>query len=88
MLYAENVSSIMFDVSCLMFCLASVCDFFTKANLKQKNETRFSSSGNYYIYVQPNFKTESKSRFINFFRFGAKLWNAIPNEFLQLQRSF
>ena len=29
-------------------------------------------------------KTESKSRF--FFRFGTKLWNAIPNEFRQLSK--
>ena len=80
---------IFYNVWCLLpDVLTFVCGFSIKANSKHKNETRFSSSRNYYIYVQPNFKTESKSRFFNFFRFGAKLWNAIPNEFRQLQRSF
>ena len=45
MLYAEKVSSIMFDVSCLNVPSNS-CDFFAKANSKHKHETRFSSSGN------------------------------------------
>ena len=43
MLYAERVSSIMFDVSC-MNAPSNICDFFTKANSKHKHETRFSSS--------------------------------------------
>ena len=59
MLYAEKVSSIMFNVSC-MNAPSKICDFFTEANSKHKHETRFSSSGNYYVQ---NFKTESKSRF-------------------------
>ena len=51
MLYAEKVSSIMFDVSC-MNAPSNICDFFTKANSKHKHETRFSSSGNYYAQFQ------------------------------------
>ena len=82
MLYAENVggkvSSIMFDVSC-MNAPSNICDFFTKANSKHKHETRFSSSGNYYVQTSRlNLNQDS------FSRFGAKLWNAIPNEFRQL----
>ena len=45
MLYAEKVSSIMFDVSCLNVPSNSR-DFFVKTNSKHKHETRFSSSGN------------------------------------------
>ena len=52
MLYAEKVSSIMFDVS-YMNAPSNICDFFTKANSKHKHETRFSSFG----------KTKSKSKF-------------------------
>ena len=48
MLYVEKVSSIMFDVSC-MNAPFNICDFFTKAYSKQKRETRFSLSGNYYV---------------------------------------
>ena len=59
MLYAEKVSSIVFDVS-YMNAPSNIFDFSPKANSKHKHETRFSSSGNYYV---PNFKTESKSRF-------------------------
>ena len=78
MLYAEKVSSIMFDVSC-MNAPSNICDFFTKANSKHKHETRFSSSGNYYVQTSRlNLNQDS------FSRFGAKLWNAIPNEFRQL----
>ena len=40
-LYAEKVSSIMFDVSCLN-APSNICDLFTKANSKHKYETRFS----------------------------------------------
>ena len=43
MLYAERVSSIMFDVSC-MNAPSNICDFVTKANSKHKHETGFSSS--------------------------------------------
>ena len=78
MLYDEKVSSIMFDVSC-MNAPSNICDFFTKANSKHKHETRFSSSGNYYVQTSRlNLYQDS------FSRFGAKLWNAIPNEFRQL----
>ena len=78
MLYAEKVSSIMFDVSCMN---APICDLFTKANSKHKHETRFSSSGNYYVQTSRlNLNQDS------FSRFGAKLWNAIPNEFRQLSK--
>ena len=78
MLYAEKVSSIMFDVSC-MNAPSTICDFFTKANSKHKHETRFSSSGNCYVQTSRlNLNQDS------FSRFGAKLWNAIPNEFRQL----
>ena len=77
MLYAEKVSSIMFDVSC-MNAPSNICDFFTKANSKHKHETRFSWSGNYYVQTsRPNQNQGS------FSSFGAKLWNAIPNEFRQ-----
>ena len=81
MLYAEKVggkvSSIMFDVSC-MNAPSNICDFFTKAYSKHKHETRFSSSGNYYVQTSRlNLNQDS------FSRFGAKLWNAIPNEFRQ-----
>ena len=84
MLYAEKVggkvSSIMFDVSC-MNAPSNICDFFTKANSKHKHETRFSSSGNYYVQTSRlNLNQDS------FSRFGAKLWNAIPNEFHQLSK--
>ena len=66
MLYAEKVSSIMFD-SC-MNAPSNICDFFTKANSKHKHETRFSSSGNYYV------QTSRLNLNQDFFsRFGAKL---------------
>ena len=83
MLYAGKVSSIMFDVSC-MNAPSNICDFFTKANSKYKHESRFSSSGYYYVQTsRVNVNQDS------FSRFGAKLWNTIPNEFRQLlQRSF
>ena len=77
MLYA-----IMFDVSC-MNAPSNVCEFFffTKSNSKYKHETRFSSSGNYYVQTSsPNLNQDS------FSKFGAKLWNAIPNEFRQLSK--
>ena len=68
----------MFDVSC-MNAPSNICDFFTKANSKHKHETRFSSSGNYYVQTSRlNLNQDS------FSRFGAKRWNAIPNEFRQL----
>ena len=67
MLYAEKVSSIMFDVSC-MNAPSNICDFFTKANSKHRHETRFSSSGNYYVQTSRlNLNQDS------FSRFGAKL---------------
>ena len=60
---------------------SNICDFFTKANSKHKHETRFSSSGNYYVQTSRlNLNQDS------FSRFGAKLWNAIPNEFRQLSK--
>ena len=53
MLYAEKVSSIMFDVSCLnLNAPSNSCDFFAKANSKHKHETRFSSSGNYLAFFR------------------------------------
>ena len=80
MLYAEKVSSIMFDISC-MNAPSNVCDFFTKANSKHKHETRFSSSGNYYVQTsRMNLNQDS------FPRFGAKRWNAILNELRQLSK--
>ena len=80
MLYAEKVSSIMFDVS-YKNAPPNICDFFTKANSKHKHETRVSSSGNYYVQTSRlNLNQNS------FSRFGAKLWNAIPNEFRQLPK--
>ena len=48
MLHAEKVFSIMFYVSCLN-APPNICDLFTKANSKHKHETRFSSSGIYYV---------------------------------------
>ena len=60
---------------------SNICDFFTKANSKHKHETRFSSSGNYDV------QTSRLNLNQDFFsRFGAKLWNAIPNEFRQLSK--
>ena len=84
MLYVEKVggkvSSIMFDVSCLN-APSNICDFFNKANSKHKHETRFSSSGNYYVQTSRlNLNQDS------FSRFGAKLWNAFPNEFRDLSK--
>ena len=80
MLYAEKVSSIMFDVSC-MNAPSNICDFLTKANSKHKHETRFSSSGNYYVQTSRlNLNQDS------FSRFGAKLWNAISNELHRLSK--
>ena len=79
-LYAEKVSSIMFDISC-MNAPSNVCDFFTKANSKHKHETRFSSSANYYVQTsRMNLNQDS------FSRLRAKRWNAIPNEFRQLSK--
>ena len=43
MLYAEKVSSIVFDVSC-MNAPSNICDFSNKANSKHKHETGFSLS--------------------------------------------
>ena len=68
----------MFDISC-MNAPSNICDFFTKANSKHKHETRFSSSGNYYAQTS---RLNQNQGF--FFSFGAKLGNAIPNEFRQL----
>ena len=77
MLYAEKVSSIMFDVSCVN-ALSSICNFFTKAKSKQKHETRFSSSENYYVQIsrlnlnqdsfsslELNFGTQFLTNFVN-----------------------
>ena len=81
MLYAEKVSSIIFDVSC-MNAPSNICDLFTKANSKHKHA--WDQGFFVWKYVQ-NFKTESKSRF--FFQVcRAKLWNEIPNEFRQLSK--
>ena len=72
----------MFDVSCVN-APSNICDFFTKANSKHKHETRFSSSGNYYVQTSRlNLNQDS------FSRFGAKLWNAIPNEFRKIFHDF
>ena len=72
MLYAEKVSSLMFDVCCMN----------AQSNIMHKHETRFSSSGKYYVQTSRlNLNQDS------FSRFGAKRWNAIPN-FVNLQRSF
>ena len=80
MLYAEKVSSVMFDASCLN-TPSNICDLFTKANSKHKDETRFFWSGNHYAQTsRPNQNQGS------FSSFGAKLWNAIPNEFRQLSK--
>ena len=63
MLYAERVSSIMIDISC-MNTPSNICDFFTKANSKHKHETRFSSSGNCYVQTSRlNLNQDSISRF-------------------------
>ena len=60
---------------------SNVCDIFTKANSKHKHETKFSSSGNYYVQTSRlNLNQDS------FSMFGAQLWNAIPNEFRQLSK--
>ena len=80
LLYAEKVSSIMFDVSC-MNAPSNICDCFTKANSKHKHETRFSSSGKYYVQTSTLNRNQD-----SFSRFGAKLWKGIPNEFRQLSK--
>ena len=60
---------------------SNICDCFTKANSKHKQETRFSSSGNYHV------RTLRLNQNQGFFsKFGAKLWNTIPNEFHQLSK--
>ena len=65
----------------LVGCPCNICDFFNKANPKHKHETRFSSSGNDYVQTSRlNLNQDS------FSRFGAKLWNAIPNEFRDLSK--
>ena len=70
----------MFDASCLN-APCNISDLFTKANSKHKHETRFSGSGNYYVQTsRPN------QNQVSFSSFGAKLWNAIPNEFRQLSK--
>ena len=70
----------MFDVSCLN-APSNIYDLFTKANSKHKHETRFSRSRNYYVQTsRPNQNQGS------FSSFGAKLGNAIPNEFRQLSK--
>ena len=80
MLYAEKVSSIMFDVSC-MNAPSNICDFFTKANWECKHETRFSSCGNCYVQTSRlNLNQDS------FSWFGPKLWNAIPSKCRQLSK--
>ena len=80
MLHAEKVSSVMFEVSCLN-APSNIFDLCTKANSKQKHATRFSWSGNYYVQTsRPNQNQGS------FSSFGAKRWNAIPNEFRQLSK--
>ena len=81
MLYAEKVSSIMFDFSSCMNAPSKICDFFAKDNSKQKDETRFFSCRNYNVQTSRlNLNQDS------FSRFGSKLWNAIPNEFRQLSK--
>ena len=80
MLHAEKVFSIMFDVSCLN-SPCNICDLFTKANSKHKHETSFSSSGNYCVQTSRLNQNQGSSS-----SSGAKLWNAIPNEFPQLSK--
>ena len=54
MLYAEKVSSIMFDVCCMN----------AQSNIMHKHETRFSSSGKYYVQTSRlNLNQDSFSRF-------------------------
>ena len=45
------------------------------------NETRFSSSGNYYVQTSRLNQNQG-----SFSRFGANLWNAIPEELRQLSK--
>ena len=81
MLYAEKVSSIMFDFSSCMNAPSKICDFFAKDNSKHKHETRFFLCRNYNVQTSRlNLNQDS------FSRFGSKLWNAIPNEFRQLSK--
>jgi len=53
----------------------------TKANSKHKHETRFSLSGNYYVQTSRLNQNQG-----SFSVFGAKPWNAVPNEFHQLSK--
>ena len=78
MIHAEKLSFIMSDASCLN-APSNICDLFTKGNSKHKHETRFSWSGNYDVQT-------SRPNQNSFSSFGAKLWNAIPNEFRQLSK--
>ena len=67
----------MFDVSCLN-APSNICDLSTKANSEHKHETRFSSSGNYYVQTSGLNQNQGSSS-----SSGAKLWNVVPNEFRQ-----
>ena len=80
MLYIETVSSIMFDVSCLTVP-TNISNLFIKANEQHNDETRFSSSDNFYI--NPSRLNQNQGSFA---RFGAKLWNSICDEFRQLPK--
>ena len=80
MLYVETVSSIMFDVSCLTVS-TNISNLFIKANEKHIQETRFSSSCNFYIN-----QSRLNQNHGSFTRFGAKLWNSIYDEIRHLPK--
>ena len=73
MLYAEKVSSIMFDVSCFN-APSNICNLFIKATSKHKHETRFFSSEIIMSRLQEWISIRVLFQFW-------KLWSAIPNEF-------
>ena len=79
MLLAENVFSIMFDVS----CLNAPCNI-SLLKLTQNTSMRpvFPLLEIQY-YVQTSRLNENQDSLSSF---GAKLWNAIPNEFRQLSK--
>ena len=80
MSYVETVSSIMFDVSCLIVSI-NISNLFIKANEKHNHETRFSSCCNFYIN-----RSRLNQNHGSFARFGAKLWNSICDELRHLPK--
>ena len=79
MLYFETVCSLMHDIDLLRHRIGR-CDLFTCSSDVHTYNTRFSDAGNLYV---------NKSRLslqLNLFSiFGAKLWNCLKPELLNLR---